>query len=153
MTIRIATPIQSHKFAVVPNYPQPEMAEIFTNSVREARIDLINKTLTVSIIFSGDDGHLEAINSVINSGWIPEIHFDNGDMVFQFMSQKPPIKPAHSLTLDYSTTDVAKHIVVWSFGDFKLASFRGVQDRPLEPADDCITIGDWFKDTSETQAP
>lgn len=154
MAPRLATPVQAHKFVVVPNCQHPEISAVFTNSVRQAQVDLIKKTLTVSLVFSTDDGHTDAINTIINSGWIPELHFENGDMVFQFIGQTPPIQPSHSLVFDYSTTDIVKHVVVWSFGEFTLASFKGIKDQPLEPIEGCITIEDWHQSSeSETKAP
>lgn len=153
--MKLHTPVPAFKFSVVPNYSQGEIAEIFTRSVRSANIDFINKTLTVRIMFSTDEGHTDAINEVISKGWLPSLHFENDTKVFMFTGQLPPVQPIHSLEFDYSNSDVAMHVVIWNFSEFKISTFKDFEAREetLQPAENCITIEQWHSSESKAKAP
>src|SRR5690606_35799515 len=120
-------PLQSYKFQVVP-LGREDFAKVFAANVATAEIDLANKVFRVQVRQTCEMITLSAIESAVNSHWIPELHLDTGrgfeaGKLIRFihdprLNEAPRQSVKHSLRFDYADAGVAMHNIEWAFTVF-----------------------------------
>lgn len=126
-------PIQQHKFMVVPKCRE-DFADLFTESVVSADIDLVKKVVRVIVRQSVLEAQLAAVTHVLAMHWIPDIFVDTGGgfdrgKLIEFHNSNKPDAVRHRMAFNYATSDAVVHEIEWDFSAMTMSNTGEAYER------------------------
>lgn len=132
-------PLQQHRFKVVPRCRQ-DFADLFTENVASAEIDLVKKVVRVVVRQSVLEAQLAAVTHVLAMNWIPEIFVDTGGgfpqgKLIKFTGPFDGVR--HRMAFNYSSSDPVVHEIEWDFSAMTMSNtaddYEPVPQTPKPP--------------------